>query len=97
MRKAFTLLEMIVVVAIIMILFLLSVPSVVKVLDSVDQKACKTMLKVVDSAIIQYRLDYDEYPGSVRDLVSGGYLSIEQTTCSNGSSIYISNGAATVD
>lgn len=91
-NKGFTLLEMLVVVMIISILFLLSVPNVSKVIDSVDGKACNAMTKVVDAAITQFKLDYNQMPGSISDLVSAGYLTDEQITCSNGSKLYISNG-----
>ncbi len=96
-RDAFTLLEMVVVVMIISILFLLTVPNVTKVIDSVDTKACNAMTKVVDTAIVQFKLDYGELPGSISDLVTAGYLTEEQTSCSNGKALYLSNGHAVYD
>ena len=96
-RKEFTLLEMIVVVMIISILFLLTVPNVTKVIESVDNKACDALTKVIDTAIVQFKLDYDTMPSSLQDLVSGGYISEEQTTCSNGKAIRLVNGHATYD
>ena len=91
-KKGFTLLEMIVVVMIIAVLFLLTIPNVSNVINSVDNKACDAMTKVVDSAIVQYKLDYDVMPGSIDDLVTAGYIESNQTTCSNGKSLYISDG-----
>lgn len=91
-NKGFTLLEMVVVVMIIAVLFILTIPNVSKVIDSVDDNACDALTRVVDSAIVQYKLTYGEYPGGVDDLVSAGLLSSDQTTCSNGKSIYISSG-----
>jgi len=96
-KKGFTLLEMIVVVMIIAVLFLLTIPNVSKVLDSVDNKACDALTKVVDSAIVQFKLDYDEYPGSVQDLINAGYLTDKQATCSNGKAISIVDGHAVYD
>ncbi|MBR2578314.1 MAG: prepilin-type N-terminal cleavage/methylation domain-containing protein [Erysipelotrichaceae bacterium] len=93
-KKGFTLLEMVVVVMIIAILFLLTIPNVSKVIDSVDDNACDALTRVVDSAIVQYKLTYGQYPGSTSDLVAAGLLSPEQTSCSNGKSISISNGQA---
>jgi len=92
MKKGFTLLEMIVVVMIVSALFLLTVPNVSKVINSVDDRACTVMTKVVDSAIAQFKLDYGRYPTSINDLVIGGYLDEDQTTCSNGKALYIENG-----
>ena len=59
MKKGFTLLEMIIVVTIVSILFILSVPNIQKVLGIVNEKGCDALVKVVDSAILEYRLAYD--------------------------------------
>lgn len=91
-KKAFTLLEMVVVVMIIAILFLLTIPNVSKVINSVDDNACDALTRVVDSALVQYKLTYGQYPSSIIDLVSAGLISDDQTTCSNGKSIYLSDG-----
>lgn len=91
-KKGFTLLEMIVVVIIVSILFLLTVPNVSKVINSVDNRACSALTKVVDSAIAQFKLDYGTLPNSLNDLVNAGYLNEEQTTCSNGNSLSIEDG-----
>lgn len=91
-KKGFTLLEMVVVVIIVSILFLLTVPNVSRVISSVDDKACSALTKVVDSAIAQFKLDYGTMPNSVTDLVNGGYLSPEQSSCSNGKSLSIEDG-----
>ena len=43
-------------------------------------------------------MQYDEFPGSVQDLVSAGLLTQDQTTCDNNSkSLVISNGTAHVE
>lgn len=96
-KKGFTLLEMIVVVMIVAVLFLLTIPNVSKVIGTVDDKACDAQCKVVDSALVQYRLEYGEFPNSVQDLVSGDFLEENQMTCSNGKSIYLSDGHAVHD
>lgn len=96
-KKGFTLLEMIVVVIIISILFLLTVPNVSKVIDSVDNRACSAMTKVVDSAIAQFKLDYGTMPNSIEDLVLGGYIEQSQTKCSNGKGLYLQNGHCVSD
>lgn len=94
MKKGFTLLEMIIVVSVLSILFLLAVPNIQKVMGIVEQKGCQAMLKVVDSAILQFRLDFDEYPGDVYDLVNAGLMSEEQIQCSASQQVGISNGQA---
>lgn len=93
-KKGFTLLEMIVVIAIISILFLLTIPNIQKTLGLVSEKGCEAQVKVVDTAILQYRLEFDENPGSISDLINAGYLSSDQATCEGNRSIGISNGQA---
>ncbi len=94
MKKGFTLLEMIIVVSILSILFLLAVPNIKKVMSVVEDKGCMAQVKVVDSAIMQYKLDYDEYPGSIGDLVNAGLLSDDQIKCKNGKVIGIYDNQA---
>lgn len=96
-KKGFTLLEMIVVVMIVAVLFLLTIPNVSKVIGTVDKKACDAQCKVIDSASVQYKLEYGEMPNSVTDLVSAGLLDENQTTCSNGQTIYFEDGHAVHD
>ena len=97
MRKGFTLLEMTIVVLIISVLFLLTVPNIQKTLTIVNNKGCKALEKVADSAIIQYKLEYDEYPGSVQDLISAGLLTEDQAKCDGSHTLVISDGQAYID
>ncbi len=94
MKKGFTLLEMIIVVTIVSILFILSVPNIQKVLGIVNEKGCDALVKVVDSAILEYRLAYDRDPSSVSDLINEGLMSDVQRTCEDGRTISIYNGQA---
>lgn len=93
-KQGFTLLEMVVVVSVLSVMFLLTIPNIQKVMDIVERKGCDALVKVVDSAILQYKLNYDEYPGSVYDLVNAGLLNNNQIECSNGNLISISDGQA---
>ena len=94
MKKAFTLVEMIIVVSIVMILFLLTIPNINKVLSNVENKGCLAQVKVIDAAILEFKLEFDIYPDDVVDLVNSDYISSDQTTCRNGSNIIIINGEA---
>ncbi len=93
-KKGFTLLEMVIVITIIAILFLLSVPNIQTTLGIVDKKGCEALTKTVDSAILQYRLEYDENPHSTSELISAGLLTDEQTRCDDNRTISINNGQA---
>lgn len=94
MRRGFTLLEMVLVMSAIVGIFLLTIPNITKTLFVVNDKSCDAQIKVVDAAILQYRLLYDKTPLSIGDLVSEGFLTHKQTKCSNGKMITITNGQA---
>lgn len=85
---------MVVVVSVLSVMFLLTVPNIQKVMNIVERKGCDALVKVVDSAILQYKLNYNEYPASVYDLVNAGLLTSDQIECSNGEIISIIDGQA---
>ena len=96
-KKGFTLLEMTIVVIIISVLFLLSVPNIQKTLGIVNQKGCTAIEKVADAAMLEYKLEYGEYPGSAGDLVSAGLLSEDQLSCDGSRSLKIVGGQAVME
>jgi competence protein ComGC len=96
-RKGFTLLEMTIVIIIISVLFLLTVPNIQKTLTIVNNKGCKAIEKVGDAAILQYKMEYDEYPGSVADLINAGLLTEEQVKCDGSKNLVISDGQAYIE
>ncbi|NLH63502.1 MAG: prepilin-type N-terminal cleavage/methylation domain-containing protein [Erysipelotrichaceae bacterium] len=96
-QKGFTLLEMTIVIIIISVLFLLTVPNIQKTLTIVNNKGCKAIEKVGDAAILQYKMEYDEYPGSVADLINAGLLTEEQVKCDGSKNLVISDGQAYIE
>lgn len=93
-ENGFTLLEMIIVIMVLSVLFLLTVPNIQKVASIIENKGCDALVKVVDSAILEYKLEYGMTPSSVHDLINEGLLSENQRECSNGKAIEIYNGQA---
>jgi len=94
MKKGFTLLEMIFVLTVISIVFLLTIPNIKKVLDIAYTKGCEAQVKIVDAAIIEYRLQEGEDAYSVDELVTSGLLTEAQRTCQNQQEIDIVDGQA---
>lgn len=94
MKKAFTMIEMLIVMSVILIIFLISLPNIQTTMGVVSNKGCDAQLKLVDAAILQYVLQYDKNPGSMADLVAGGFISERQVRCSDNSEIHIINGQA---
>ncbi len=94
MKKGFTLLEMVIVVSVLSILFLLTVPNIQAVVKIVDNKGCDALIKVVDSAILQYKLDFGDFPNDLNDLINADLLSEQQSECNDGRLIMIYDGQA---
>lgn len=94
MKKGFTLIEMVLVMSVIVVIFLLTLPNIQKTMVVVSSKGCDAQLKIVDAAILQSTLKHDRTPGSISDLVSDGFLSSRQTSCSDGSAIRVEGGQA---
>jgi competence protein ComGC len=95
-KKGFTLIEMVVVVAVIGGLLLLTIPNVTRVLNTLLEKGCDAQLKVIDTAIIEYRLMFDEEATSIEELVDRELISDAQTQC-NGKTITLNDGKATTE
>ena len=94
MRKGFTLLEMIVVIMIIALIMLVTIPNIQRVINIVQDKGCESQVKLVDTAILQYMVKYDETPQSVGQLIEEGLLAEKQNKCQNNKVIFISDGQA---
>ncbi|NTW95062.1 MAG: prepilin-type N-terminal cleavage/methylation domain-containing protein [Erysipelotrichaceae bacterium] len=97
MKKGFTLLEMIVVVSVITLLFLLSIPNIQKVLNLFEKKGCEAQLKVIDAAILEYKMEFNEIADDTSQLIDAGYITEEQTTCQNNDQIVIVDGQASIE
>ena len=96
MKKGFTLLEMIVVVLIVAILLLLTIPNVARVIEIVQDTGCDGQLKIIETAMIEYRLINGTMPTSITNLIDEGLLLPEQAVCQNGRNIAIINGQPTL-
>lgn len=81
--KAFTLIEMLVVLLIISILILLFVPNLVKEKDKVKTTGQAAVVKVVESQAELYELDHPGTP-SLSDLVKNGMITQKQSDDYNG-------------
>ncbi|MBO1308194.1 prepilin-type N-terminal cleavage/methylation domain-containing protein [Enterococcus sp. 669A] len=75
--KAFTLLEMMVVLFVISILLLLFVPGIMNQKKSAEKKSDDSIVKVVETQMDVFELDHDKQP-SLDELESKGYITEKQ-------------------
>ncbi|MBF7017022.1 competence type IV pilus major pilin ComGC [Staphylococcus durrellii] len=92
--KAFTLIEMLLVLLIISLLLVLIIPNISKQSKHIQSTGCKAQLKLVDSQIQAYTLKFGQSPDNIDNLVSEGFIKDEQKSCKNGQTISITNGEA---
>lgn len=87
-EKAFTLIEMMIVLLIISVLILVAIPNVTKHSKSIDTKGCAAYLKMVEGQVQAYKMDTNEIPASLADLTAKDYLP-EGAKCPDGTELTI--------
>jgi type IV pilus assembly protein PilA len=84
-KKGFTLVELMVVVAIIGILVAIAVPIYNASQDRAKANACKANLRTINGAISMYQANNDgDYPDDIDELVSENYLQSTPTCPEDG-------------
>ncbi|MFB1050369.1 competence type IV pilus major pilin ComGC [Paraliobacillus sp. JSM ZJ581] len=81
-QKGFTLIEMLIVLAIITTLLILLIPNLASKNQEVQSKGCNALKKLTENQLQAYVMDYGTYPNKVSTLVEKQY--IQSDTCSNG-------------
>ncbi|MBK3494008.1 prepilin-type N-terminal cleavage/methylation domain-containing protein [Viridibacillus sp. YIM B01967] len=94
-EKAFTLIEMLIVLFIITVLILIAIPNVTKHFSTVDDKGCKAYVSMVQGQVEAYRIDEKSYPATIDVLRDAKYLKKDDNACS-GKKIQIIDGAVSI-
>ena len=87
-EKAFTLIEMMIVLLIISVLILIAIPNVTKHSKSIDEKGCNAYVKMVQGQIEAYKMDEKHLPSSLTELTEKEYLP-ENAQCPDGTQLSI--------
>jgi competence protein ComGC len=87
-EKAFTLIEMMIVLLIISVLILIAIPNVTKHSKSIDEKGCNAYVQMVQGQIEAYKMDEKQLPSSLTELTEKEYLP-ENAQCPDGTQLLI--------
>jgi len=82
-EKAFTLVEMLIVLLIISVLILLIVPNLTNKSKNIHQKGCSALVSLVESQVVSFKLDRGRLPNDLTELVEEKYIKSEQLVCEN--------------
>ena len=98
-KKAFTLIEMLIVLFIIAILVILRIPNITKKIDTAKDKSSEAYEKTVQSQVTAYEINEKDKDVTFEKLVEKHYLdgpADKASTAPNGKKIVIANGKATL-
>ncbi|AYC29563.1 competence type IV pilus major pilin ComGC [Paenisporosarcina cavernae] len=87
-EKAFTLIEMMMVLLIISVLILIAIPNVTKHSATIDEKGCQAFMKMIEGQVEAYQIENKSVP-TLQNLTDEDYLTAQQQTCPDGRQIDI--------
>ena len=82
-EKAFTLIEMLIVLLIITVLILLIIPNLAGKSKKVNKKGCSALKSMVQSQVTAYELAEGKFPANLDELITTGYIEKDQKSCSS--------------
>ncbi|MFD2681233.1 competence type IV pilus major pilin ComGC [Bacillus seohaeanensis] len=86
-EKAFTLIEMMIVLLVISVLLFITIPNVTKQSNNINSKGCEAFIHMVEGQIEAYKIDNNKAPQNMKTLVDEDYL--KGTSCPNGGEVTI--------
>ena len=87
-ERAFTLIEMMIVLLIISVLILIAIPNVTKHSKSIDEKGCAAYVKMVQGQVEAFKMDEKQIPANLEELTAKEYLP-ENAQCPDGRQLSI--------
>ncbi len=96
-EKAFTLIEMLIVLLVIAVLIILFIPNITEQSSAVHDKGCEALVQTVQAQVQAYELDEGRLPSSLSTLVAEGYITNDQLTCQNNKKLKLDKGVVSVE
>ncbi len=90
-EKAFTLIEMMIVLLVISVLLIIAVPNISKHNSNIKEKGCEAFIKMVEAQVQSFEMDKKRLPTGLAELQTEGYLQENQSSCPNGDIVSISS------
>lgn len=87
-ERAFTLIEMMIVLLIISILLLVTIPNVTKNNTVAQNKGCEALVNLIEAQVQAYEIEHEKKPDNLEVLREEGY--IKTYTCPNGDVLQLS-------
>lgn len=81
-QNGFTLIEMLIVLAVISILLILFIPNIGKESTNIRSTGCEALLQMAENQVVAYEIDNGSKPADIQTLVTEDYL--KSTECDNG-------------
>lgn len=82
-KNGFTLVEMLIVIAIISVLIILFIPNLTGKTKEVNDKGCQALVQVVQTQVHAFYLKNNRYPKDLDELEKHDYINSNQKTCPN--------------
>ncbi|WNS74217.1 competence type IV pilus major pilin ComGC [Bacillus sp. DTU_2020_1000418_1_SI_GHA_SEK_038] len=89
-EKAFTLIEMMIVLLVISVLLIITIPNITKHNSKINSKGCEAFVKMVQAQAQAYEIEKKSPPADIQALVDADYINDKERTCPNGTEITIS-------
>ncbi|GCD81858.1 competence type IV pilus major pilin ComGC [Parageobacillus thermoglucosidasius] len=87
-EKAFTLIEMLIVLMVISVLLLIVIPNITKHNGMINNKGCEAFVNTVQAQVKAYEMEHNKIP-TIQELINEKYIKSAQ--CPNGRKIQISS------
>lgn len=91
-ENGFTLIEMLIVLAIISVLIILVIPNLSGKSEKLNEEGCKALVAVVQTQVDTYYLEKGNYPKDLNELEEENYITKQQMHCANDKALEYDDG-----